>query len=193
LAYDPGGFPPGRHAMQPSYIANIFVITYIVDIVKSFPTNSFVCATVSPLLFRGGLMSTVGERIREVREARGWTQEKLAGAARISKSFLSEVENKGKNISLDLLLRVATALDASIEYLATGGGDEAKSRKSIVIPPELSQAAEQLELSFQQAIDLLDAYNSIVARRSSRLRANPSVGDWEKLHHELQQLRKNYG
>ena len=73
-------------------------------------------------------MSTVGERIREVREARGWTQEKLAGAAKISKSFLSEVENKGKNISLDLLLRVATALDASVEYLATGGGDEAKSR-----------------------------------------------------------------
>jgi len=138
-------------------------------------------------------MSTVGERIREVREARGWTQEKLAGAAKISKSFLSEVENKGKNISLDLLLRVATALDASVEYLATGGGHEAKSRKSIVIPPELSQAAEQLHLSFQQAIDLLEAYNSVVARRSTRLRANPSVEDWEKLHHELQRLRKNYG
>jgi transcriptional regulator with XRE-family HTH domain len=117
----------------------------------------------------------------------------LAGAAKISKSFLSEVENKGKNISLDLLLRVATALDASVEYLATGGGDEAKSRKPIVIPPELSQAAEQLHLSFQQAIDLLEAYNSVVARRSTRLRANPSVVYWEKLHHELQRLRKNYG
>ncbi len=179
--------------MRPSCIANIFVITYCTEDVKSLFTNSFVCATVSPLLFRGGLMSTVGERIREVREARGWTQEKLAGAAKISKSFLSEVENKGKNISLDLLLRVATALDASVEYLATGGGDEAKSRKSIVIPPELSQAAEQLHLSFQQAIDLLEAYNSVVARRSSRLRANPSVEDWKKLHHEVQRLRKNYG
>jgi transcriptional regulator with XRE-family HTH domain len=138
-------------------------------------------------------MSTVGDRIREVREARGWTQEKLAGAAKISKSFLSEVENKGKNISLDLLLRVATALDTSIEYLATGGGDEAKSRKSIIIPAELSQAAEQLHLSFQQTTDLLEAYNSVVARRSSRLRSNPSVKDWEKLHDELQRLRKNYG
>jgi transcriptional regulator with XRE-family HTH domain len=138
-------------------------------------------------------MSTVGERIREVREARGWTQEELAEAAKISKSFLSEVETKGKNISLDLLLRVATALDASVEYLATGGGDEAKSRKPIVIPAELSQAAEQLHLSFQQTIDLLEAYNSVVARRSTRLRANPSVEDWEKLHRELQRLRKNYG
>src|SRR2546429_296704 len=62
-----------------------------------------------------------------------------------------------------------------------------------IVAPELSQAAEQLHLSFQQAIDLLEAYNSVVARRSTRLRANPSVVDWEKLHHELQRLRKNYG
>jgi transcriptional regulator with XRE-family HTH domain len=138
-------------------------------------------------------MSTVGERIREVREARGWTQEKLAEAAKISKSFLSEVETKGKNISLELLLRVATALDASVEYLATGRGDEAKSRKAIVIPAELSQAAEQLRLSFQQTIDLLEAYDSVVARRSSRPRANPSIEDWKGLHQALQHLRKNYG
>jgi transcriptional regulator with XRE-family HTH domain len=138
-------------------------------------------------------MSTVGERIREVREARGWTQEKLAEAAKISKSFLSEVETKGKNISLELLLRVATALDASVEYLATGRGDEAKSRKPIVIPAELSQAAEQLRLSFQQTIDLLEAYDSVVARRSSRPRANPSIEDWKGLHQALQHLRKNYG
>ena len=138
-------------------------------------------------------MSTVGERIREVREARGWTQEKLAAAAKISKSFLSEVENKGKNISLDLLLRVATALDASVEYLATGGGDEAKSRKPIVIPGELSQAAEQLHLSFQQTIDLLEAYNSVVARRSTRRRANPSIEEWKGLYEALQRVRKNYG
>lgn len=138
-------------------------------------------------------MSTVGERIREVREARGWTQEKLSGAAKISKSFLSEVENKGKNISLDLLLRVATALDASVEYLATGGGNEARARRPIVIPAELSQAAEQLQLSFQQTIDLLEAYDSVVARRSNRLRANPSVEDWKGLHAALQDLRKSYG
>ncbi len=138
-------------------------------------------------------MATVGERIREVREARGWTQGKLSEAARISKSFLSEVESKGKNLSLDLLLRVATALNASVEYLATGRGDEAKSLKPVVIPAELSQAAEQLHLSFQQTIDLLEGYNSVVARRSSRPRANPSVQYWKELHEALQKLRKNYG
>jgi len=138
-------------------------------------------------------MTTVGDRIREVREARGWTQEKLADVAKISKSFLSEVENKGKNISLDLLLRISTALDASVEYLATGGGQDAKARKPVVIPAELSEAAEQLKLSFQQTIDLLEAYNSVVARRSTRPRANPSIDYWKELHLELQQIRKKYG
>lgn len=138
-------------------------------------------------------MATVGERIREVREARGWTQEKLAEVAKISKSFLSEVENKGKNISLDLLLRVGTALEASIEYLATGSGDEAKARKPVLIPAELSEAAEQLHLSFQQTIDLLEAHNSVVARRSNRPRANPPVQYWKGLHHALERIRKTYG
>lgn len=135
-------------------------------------------------------MATVGERVREVREARGWTQEKLAEAANISKSFLSEVENKGKNISLDLMLRVATALNASVEYLATGNGDEAKVRKPILIPVELSQAAEQLRLSFQQTIDLLEVHNSVVARRSGRPKASPTIDYWKSLNEALQNIRK---
>jgi len=106
-------------------------------------------------------MLTVGDRIREVREARGWTQEKLAVAAKISKSFLSEVEGKGKNISLDLLLRVANALDASVEYFGNRGEKKPNRGSRLLFLPELSQAAEQLHLSFQQTIDLLDAYNSV--------------------------------
>src|ERR1700688_4978646 len=104
-------------------------------------------------------MATVGERIREVREAKGWTQDKLADEAKISKGFLSEVENKGRNMSLDLLLRVATALDASVEFLATGVGDQTSARKPVVITSELSEAAEQLHLSHQQTIDLLEAFH----------------------------------
>src|SRR5262249_32392043 len=82
-------------------------------------------------------MATVGDRIKQVREARGWTQEKLANAAKISPGFLSDVEKHGKNISLELLLRVANALGASVGYLATGEGTQPGERKPIVIPPEL--------------------------------------------------------
>ena len=41
-------------------------------------------------------MATIGERIKQVREAKGWTQEKLADEAKISRGFISEVEKQWK-------------------------------------------------------------------------------------------------
>lgn len=139
-------------------------------------------------------MATVGERIREVREARGWTQEKLADAAQISKGFLSEVENRGKNLSLGVLLRIATAIGASVEYLATGEGEEAREREPVVIPRELAKAAEELHLSYKDTVQLLDAYNSVVARRSDRGRREFTAQDWKDLHRAIKTvIRKVYG
>src|ERR1700686_4176444 len=120
-------------------------------------------------------MATVGERIKEVREVKGWTQEKLAAEADISKSFLSEVEKHGKNISLDLLLKVATALGASVGYLASGEGSQLGERRPVVIPIELSEAAEALHLSYPETLDLLEAYGSIVARGSNRLKGMMTI------------------
>ncbi len=139
-------------------------------------------------------MATVGERIREVREAKGWTQERLATEADISKSFLSEVEKHGKNISLDLLLKVATALGASVGYLASGEGSQPGERKPVVIPMELSEAAEALHLSYPETLDLLEAYNSIVARRSNRHKGTMTTEDWKSLHQALRDVvKKVYG
>ena len=139
-------------------------------------------------------MATVGERIKEVREVKGWTQEKLAAEADISKSFLSEVEKHGKNISLDLLLKVATALGASVGYLASGEGLQPGERRPVVIPIELSEAAEALHLSYPETLDLLEAYGSIVARRSNRLKGVMTIEDWKSLHKALRDVvKKVYG
>jgi len=148
----------------------------------------------APTSFTGGAMATVGERIKEVRETKGWTQEKLAEESGISKSFLSEVENKGKNIGLEMLLNIAQALGASVQYLATGEGDEPIVRKSIEIPVELSRAAEELHLTHKETMDLLEAFNSVVARRSTRSKGTVSVEDWKSLHHAIKMvLKKTYG
>lgn len=139
-------------------------------------------------------MATVGERIKQVREKKGWTQERLADEAKISRGFLSEVEKHGKNISLDLLLRVATALGASVAYLATGEGSQPGEKKPVMIPPALSEAAEQLHISYPETLDLLEAYNSVIARRSNRFKGTMSVEDWKHLHEALKNVvRKVYG
>ncbi len=133
-------------------------------------------------------MPTVGERIREIREKRGMTQEKLAEAAGLSKSFLSEVENDKSNISSQILLRIANELGASMDYLLDGTVKEALEREPVVIPSALSKYAEKMNLTYAQTRELLDAHNSVIARRSSRATKEFTVDDWKRLHAAIKKV-----
>ena len=132
-------------------------------------------------------MATTGERIREIREKRGLRQDQLASQAKISKSFLSEIENNNRNVSSQALLRIANILGASVDYLLTGESKETE-KGPIMIPPELSRAAEELRLTFNQTVDLLEAQRSIVARRSHKSTKSLSVEDWKELHKTLKKV-----
>lgn len=52
----------------------------------------------------------IGKRIATARKKQGMTQEDLAGAAEIDRSFLSEIENGHKNLSVETLKKIADAL-----------------------------------------------------------------------------------
>lgn len=133
-------------------------------------------------------MASTGERIREIREKRGLRQDQLASQAQISKSFLSEIENNDRNVSSQALLRIANVLGASVDYLLTGESKESPSKGPITIPLELSRAAEDLQLTFNQTLDLLEAQRSIVARRTQRSMKNLTVEDWKELHKTLKRV-----
>src|SRR5688500_7411184 len=110
-------------------------------------------------------MPTPGDRIRQLREGLGWTQESLAQRAKVSKGFLSDLESNKRNVSAEYAVRVANALGASLDYLLRGeSGQRERERVPVTIPQELSVAAEELNLSYTEALTLLDAHNSIVAR-----------------------------
>jgi transcriptional regulator with XRE-family HTH domain len=133
-------------------------------------------------------MPTVGERIREIREKRGMTQDKLAEAAGLSKSFLSEVENDKSNISSQILLRIANELGASMDYLLDGTVKEALDKEPVVIPSALSKYAEKVNLTYAETRELLDAHNSVIARRSSRSMKEFTVDDWKRLHTAIKKV-----
>ena len=133
-------------------------------------------------------MATTGERIREIREKRAMTQDQLANQSKISKSFLSEIENNKRNVSSQALLRIAKVLGASVDYLLTGESKENPAKGPITIPPELSRAAEDLQLTFNQTLDLLEAQRSIVARRTQKSIKSLSVEDWKELHKTLKRV-----
>ncbi len=127
-------------------------------------------------------MATPGDRIREIREDQRMTQDKLASRSGLSKGFLSDVENNKRNISSHNLLKIANVLGASVDYLLRGDSGEAVAAQPVVIPPDLSQAAEELDLTYAQTLDLLEAHRSVIARRSNKGLRKFSVDDWKRLH-----------
>jgi len=133
-------------------------------------------------------MASTGDRLREVREKRKITQDHLATAAGISKSFLSEIENDKRNVSSQALLRIANVLGASVDYLLTGESKESTTKEPVVIPPELSRAAEELQLSFKDTVELLEAHRSVVARRSTKSIKSFTVDDWKELYKAIKKV-----
>lgn len=128
-------------------------------------------------------MPTIGDRIKEIRERRGWTQEKLADKAGISKGFLSDVENNKRDISATNVLKVANAMGASLEYLMRGEeGKQEEKREPIQIPSELSKAAEESNWSYSDTLTLLDTYNSVIARRKNSSFNPPTVEEWKRFY-----------
>ena len=59
----------------------------------------------------------VGNRVRELREARGLTQEQLASEARIDNSHLGKLERGEGNPTVALVTRIALALGVDIKDL----------------------------------------------------------------------------
>lgn len=64
----------------------------------------------------------VGEAVRQLRAARGMSQEALADAARVDRSHMGKIERGERNVTILLLSRIAGALGTSIATLLTAAG-----------------------------------------------------------------------
>jgi transcriptional regulator with XRE-family HTH domain len=61
-----------------------------------------------------------GERIRALRQERGWTQVEMADFLAMDRSYLSEIETGKKDPSLTMLRTLATGLSITISQLTDG-------------------------------------------------------------------------
>lgn len=125
-------------------------------------------------------MSTVGERIRQHRQKLGYTQERLAAEATISKGFLSEVETGTRNPSAEYLLRIANALGVSLDYLMKGGAEPPANSppQRVRFPASLTAFALEQKLPFDQVKSVLEAKLQIVANRRNATEDDLEKFDW---------------
>ena len=58
-----------------------------------------------------------GQRIKEIRKAKGLSQEKLANLAEVDRTYLPEVERGERNISLVVAEKIANALGEKLSMM----------------------------------------------------------------------------
>lgn len=131
----------------------------------------------------------LGARIRKLRESRGWTQDQLARQAGLSKSAISEVESEVTQPRGPNLIRLATALGASIDYLLTGKAHAAAPPPSVInVPSELAEVARTLALPYQYVELLLQFNGQIQAMRRDHAVRSLTERDWTDLYERVKPL-----
>jgi transcriptional regulator with XRE-family HTH domain len=141
-----------------------------------------------------GVPTTLGRRVAELRERLGWTQRVLADKARLSVTFLSEVENGRRMPGTDSLLQLAEALGTSLDYIVKGAAPALPApRQPLVVPPELAEAAEDGHWPAHALTDLLRFRQMVIARRGRGTHVDEpdralSANDWRDLYRAYERL-----
>jgi len=62
-------------------------------------------------------LKPIGKRIKAIRKSKGITQAQLAEMTNMSNIFISRIETGAKNVSLTSLIKIAVALNVTIDEL----------------------------------------------------------------------------
>lgn len=111
----------------------------------SFKTATYL---LSLLLIKSKMilnMDNLGNRIQELRKANHISQLDMAKKVSISKAQLSRYENQGIQPPADILNKIATILNTSVDYLINGNTDE-KAKATLKNADLLKQFREVEEL-----------------------------------------------
>jgi transcriptional regulator with XRE-family HTH domain len=74
------------------------------------------------------LLQRLGQRIRELRSQKGWSQEEFAEVCGVHRTYIGHLERGEKNVSFGSIVRVATALNVTLSELFARVESEDASR-----------------------------------------------------------------
>lgn len=66
---------------------------------------------------KSSILLAFGQKVREERQNRGWSQEELAKKAKVHRTYVGMIERAEKNITLENIEKIARALKLSVSEL----------------------------------------------------------------------------
>jgi len=69
----------------------------------------------------------IGQAIKEARESRGWTRERLAQEVDLAPRYIMSLENKGQNPSFQVFYELVTLFDISVDQFFFPNRDSGKN------------------------------------------------------------------
>lgn len=100
---------------------------------------------------------SLGKRIREARNKKGYTQEVLAEKADIGNTYLGEIERGAKMPSLKVFIKIVEALEVSADYILR----YEISHGERYVFDEITEKLTELNPQQRKTVaDILDAYIS---------------------------------
>jgi len=130
----------------------------------------------------------IGVRIKKIRTDKNMTGKELSNIAQISQGYLSEVERGLSEVSGEKLMRIAEGLGVGVQDLIARESALAEAKNSLIIPNALSEAAEDLGLSFSHTVRLLQGAHSLMARRSSGTQSEWTKQQWKDFYGKVKLL-----
>lgn len=61
-----------------------------------------------------------GKRVKELRQSKGLSQEALAHLAELDRTYIPSIEKGERNVSIEVILKLAVAFDLKISELLKG-------------------------------------------------------------------------
>lgn len=95
------------------------------------------------------IQQIIGERIRNFRKQKGWSQEELADIANLHATYIGQLERGEKNATLESINKIATALEVSLEELFKS--IQPNSKNQIILCRKLLQNFRQGRLKIKNS------------------------------------------
>lgn len=97
----------------------------------------------------------VGQRIKEIREEKGITQEKLAEMVNLSPAHISVIERGIKSPNLDSFVAIANALEISADTLLVDVVENATESISSELSNMISHLPQREKLKILKVVEIL--------------------------------------